>query len=246
LAELIRHTPLYSTWDDHDYGLDGSDGTLPDKEFSRKAFTTYRANPGFGENEAGIYSRFRKGPVEVFLLDTRWFSGTEPSPVDTNRTTLLGKKQYYWLLRALLNSNAEFKILASGMIWNDAVRPNKPDYWGKYSYERDSLFAFIGRNNISGVVLVGGDIHRSRLVMHQSEELAGYQIPELISSPLHEGIIENANADHPGLLFDMGEANAYLVVEVSNEGMPYLEGNFYTADGKLHYRQRFDLEELSQ
>ena len=59
------------------------------------------------------------------------------------------------------------------MIWNGAVRPNKPDHWEAYAHERDALFRFLGENDIEGVVLVGGDIHRTRVVRHATEASVG-------------------------------------------------------------------------
>jgi alkaline phosphatase D len=75
-ARLVSHVPVYSTWDDHDFGRNDTDGNLPGKENSRQAVTEYRPNPSFGENGEGIYTNFRQGPVEVFLLDARWFART--------------------------------------------------------------------------------------------------------------------------------------------------------------------------
>ena len=49
-ARLVSHVPVYSTWDDHDFGRNDTDGNLPGKENSRQAVTEYRPNPSFGEN----------------------------------------------------------------------------------------------------------------------------------------------------------------------------------------------------
>ena len=101
LAKLIQHTPMWATWDDHDFGRNDSDGRLEGKENTRQAFVEYRANASYGHGEEGIYSSLRYGPVEVFLLDTRWFARTEQSFVDPSKPTLLGAKQWEWLCRSL-------------------------------------------------------------------------------------------------------------------------------------------------
>ena len=80
LAETLSSTSLYATWDDHDFGRNDTDGNLPGKELSRQAFIEYHANPSYGDGAHGIYTSFRRGPIEVFLLDTRYFAATEPSP----------------------------------------------------------------------------------------------------------------------------------------------------------------------
>ena len=118
---------------------------------------------------------------------------TEPSPFDKDRPTLLGAAQWKWLRRELKASTAPFKVLACGMIWNGAVRPGKKDHWGTYPHERDGLFDFIGKEKITGVVLVGGDIHRTRVLRHKTTKQTGYDVPELITSPAHASVIANAN-----------------------------------------------------
>ena len=94
LAGASRRIPVWGTWDDHDFGRDAADGTLPGKEQVRKAFLEYRANADAGQDGQGVFTRFRRGPVEVFILDTRWFARTEPSWANAERPSLLGRKQW--------------------------------------------------------------------------------------------------------------------------------------------------------
>jgi alkaline phosphatase D len=233
MARLLASTPLYSIWDDHDFGANDTDGRLPGKSHSLQAFREYRANASFGGPAGGLYTKFRRGAVEVFLLDTRYFAATEPSPVDPERPSLLGSSQWYWLLEALRASTARFKILASGMIWNGATRPGKPDHWMSYPHEREALFRFLGEHRIEGVVLVAGDIHRSRALLHPSRDVVGYDLVELITSPMHAGIIEAANAPHPALLHDAGAPSAFLLVTVDTLQNPAtLRGTALDASGK--------------
>ena len=175
------------------------------------------------------------GDIEVFLLDTRWFAATETSPFDESKPTLLGARQWKWLEERLRESTATFKVIASGMIFNDAVRPFKTDYWGHYPHERDALFSMIGDLGATGVVLVGGDIHRHRIVRHDSKAQAGYDLVEFISSPVHDSVIVAANAPHPGLLLDIGKGNIYLELEarVGTGAGPYLVSRFVASDGQV-------------
>ncbi|MFN0041567.1 MAG: alkaline phosphatase D family protein, partial [Burkholderiales bacterium] len=218
VKELVAAAPLYATWDDHDFGTNDRDGTIEGKGNSRAAFVRFHPKQTHGENDQGIYTSFRQGPIEVFLLDTRWFSRCEASKFAPSQMTLLGEQQWAWLERSLVASTAPFKLLACGMIWNDAVRPAKTDFWGAYPAEREHLFRFIGEKRVGGVVLVGGDIHRSRVVRHETRELAGYEISELITSPLAQAVIAAADAPHPGLVWDIGAEQTYLVVEADTKG----------------------------
>ncbi|WDI41922.1 alkaline phosphatase D family protein [Bremerella sp. P1] len=219
LASLIGHTPTWGTWDDHDFGRNDSDGRLKGKENTRQAFVEYRANQDFGHDQSGIYTKFRYGPVEVFLLDTRWFARTEKSPVDPSQPTLLGKQQWQWLKEALLASTAPFKLIACGMIWDDKENTESDD-WGSYTHERDALFEFIGENKISGVVLIGGDIHCSRHLKYETEKTVGYPIHQFIVSPIHDSVIPKLNVPHPNLIRGEAIPHVWLRLEVDSTQSP--------------------------
>ena len=219
LAETFRSIPFWGTWDDHDFGRNDSDGTLPGKEYSRRGFVNYRPNRSFGQNDQGIYTQFRYGPVEVFLLDTRWFSRTEPSWANPDKPTLLGKTQWEWLQAGLLNSEASFKILACGMIWDDK-KNSESDDWGSYRYEREALQGWLGDNNIEGVVLMGGDIHVSRLLKYDTTETVGYPLYQFISSPMHGSVIPSLNVPHPALVHSAEEPYVFLKLTADSTQNP--------------------------
>jgi alkaline phosphatase D len=245
-ANLLRNTPLYATWDDHDFGANDTDGRLEGKDDVRRAFMEYHANPSYGESDEGVYTKFRRGGVEVFLLDTRYFADTEPSPVAPDQSTLLGQRQWAWLRRELRASTAPFKLLASGMIWNEAVRPGKPDHWGSYPHERDALFRFIGQEKISGVVLVGGDIHRTRVLRYETTDTVGYPLTELVTSPIHAGVMDAANAPHPALIHDSGEPHCFLLITVDTTlTPPTLVAQFQNGAGRELYSLTLDADGLT-
>jgi alkaline phosphatase D len=238
-ARLLQGRSFYATWDDHDFGRNDTNGILPGKETSRRVFVEYHANPSYGDGHEGVYTKFRRGPVEVFLLDARYFAAAEPSPFDAHKPTLLGAKQWRWLQSELKASTAPFKILAAGMIWNGAVRPNKPDHWETYAHERQAVLEFIGRERISGVVLVGGDIHRTRVLKYETTNTAGYPLTELITSPIHDSVIEAANAPHPNLVFDAGMPHSFLLIEVDARQSPAaLTARFKNSSGDEFYSVR--------
>ena len=234
VAALLQRVPTYGTWDDHDFGKNDTNGLLAGRENSRRAFLEYHANPYAGIGDDGVFTRFRVGPIDVFLLDTRWFSWTERSFADQTKPTLLGSRQWLWLQRELKASTAPFKVLASGMIWNGAVRPGKTDYWGAYEHERAALFGFVAKEKINGIVLMGGDIHRSRVLKHGPKWAdVGYPLYEFVSSPLAADIIKEAAAPEPDLVFDGGEAFYYVALDADVRTTPAkLTGRVMTGEGK--------------
>jgi alkaline phosphatase D len=236
LAEFIRTRPTLGTWDDHDFGANDSDATKVDRETIRQVFTEYRALETFGADGEGIYTTFRRGPVEVFLIDARYFSQTGPSPVDAQKKTLLGKRQLEWLKARLSASTAPFKVLATGMVWHD--KPNKEkDDWQTYAHEREALFDFLAENKIGGVVLLGGDVHVSLLLEHLPAERLGYPLFEYVVSPLHDSVIPSlVPTKDKRLLWSAVEPNVFLRMVADTTGeMPTLTSTWIKMDGKrLH------------
>ena len=246
LAETLRSIPFWSTWDDHDFGRNDSDGTLPGKENSRRGFMNYRPNPTFGHDDQGIYTKFRYGPIEVFLLDTRWFSRTEKSWADPSKPTLLGKRQWEWLKAGLLASDATFRILACGMIWDDKKNTESDD-WGTYMHERQALQSWLGDNRVEGVVLIGGDIHVSRLLKYDTVEQVGYPIYQFITSPMHASVIPSLNVPHPALIKSAEEPYVFLKLNVDTTVTPAtLQAVWMNRDGKVIFDANIDRDELSR
>lgn len=246
IALALGSMPTYATWDDHDFGLNDTNGLLPGKENSRRAFIENHANPSYGQAGFGIYTKFRRGPIEVFLLDARSFAGTAASPIDPELPTLLGAAQWSWLRQELAASTATFKVLATGMIWNGATRPGKTDHWAAYPHERQAVFDMIGELRVSGVVLIGGDIHRSRALRYPTTASAGYELTELITSPLANTVIEAANAPSPFLLHDVGQQEAFLMLDADTSVTPAtLVGRCMNAAGELLFQVDLDLSQLT-
>jgi alkaline phosphatase D len=246
VRQCLTVVSTYATWDDHDYAQNDWFGDVDGREHSRQAFVENHALGSYGEGAQGIYTKFRRGPVEVYVLDTRWFADTEPCPFDATRRSLLGRPQLGWLQRNLLESTAPFKVLACGMVWNGAVRPNKRDCWGNWLHERDGLLRWLGERGIAGIVLVSGDLHVTRLIRHPTRALCGYDVPECITSPLAQDVIP-ANAGRiDGVLFDAAIPATFLllVAEVLDTG-PRLLARFCGGKGQDLHVQEFPLAELS-
>jgi alkaline phosphatase D len=244
LAAALQRIPFWGTWDDHDFGENAADGTMPNKSISRRIFAEYRPLPHVGENGIGSYTSFRRGPMEVFLLDTRWFARTEPSWSDRTKEGLLGRQQWNWLQRGLRASTAPFKILASGMIWSPK-HGTQNDSWGSYAHERDALFRWLGENKISGIVLIGGDIHISRLVKFPSRDTTGYDLTEFISSPMHDRVNPDAAIPNPNVIASVEEPWVFLKVTAdSTQADPVLTGELINRDGKRFFRQELKAGDL--
>ena len=233
LEPLLSSMPVWGTWDDHDFGLNSHLGNSnpAGKKSTRKGFVEYRALASHGEKDAGVYTRFRTGPLEVWLLDPRWFSMTEPSPVDPSQPTCFGAAQWQWLKTTLKASTAPFKLLAMGEVWQDKMNKETDDM-GTFPYEREALCDYIRAEKIPGVMLFGGDIHCSRHLC--SKGRAGYDLHEFVSSPIHDRIIPSLNVPHPDLVWGHPEPRSFLRLTADTTAQPgRLSATFLNAAGKV-------------
>ncbi len=235
----------YAVWDDHDYIANDTVGDVPGRELVRRAFLENHAQAPCGTGTGGVYTRCRRGPIEVFLLDTRWFANTETSPLAAPHPTLLGKAQVEWLQQGLRSSTAPFKVLASGMPWNCELRERKDDSWAEWSFERDALLRWLGEQRIGGVVLVGGDLHLMRMVRQPTAALCGYDLPECVASPLAQLPKRRRWVPLEGRLYEASVSSTFLMLaaEIGAAG-PRLTAQFCGNDGRELFAQEFTAAEL--
>jgi len=153
------------------------------------------------------------------VLDTRWFSMTGPSFANALKPTLLGAQQWAWLQKGLLASTAPFKLLACGMIWDDKENTESDD-WGTYKHELSAIQQFIGEKRIPGVILVGGDIHASRVLKYNTTKTVGYDLVQFIASPIHGSTIPSLNVYNPDLIRSAVEPHVFLQVDADSTVTP--------------------------
>ncbi len=183
LQPILRSVANLAIWDDHDYGLPNYDKRNPIKEAALEIFKTYWANPAYGlPSTPGVFFRYAYGQVDFFFLDNRYYRDPDNDP-DTAQKTMLGEQQLAWLKSELQASTAVFKLLVAGGGWSRAKGPTG-DSWAAFLHERDGIFRFIRDNQITGVVLLSGDSHVAELNVIAWSEEGGYDLYDLVSSPL--------------------------------------------------------------
>jgi phosphodiesterase/alkaline phosphatase D-like protein len=245
---MIRAMPSWGTWDDHDFGKNDGHGDWTGKEVARQAFVDYRANRSFGhttkQGGQGVYTSFRYGPVEVFLLDPRWFSRTEPSFADPDKPTCLGQVQWDWFRKELRASTATFKVILTGMIWDDKKNGEKDD-WHTYRHEREAIFDFIAKHEINGCVLMGGDIHVSRALRYPMKDRIGYDLWQFIVSPMHSSTIASLDVPHPHLVHHAVEPHVFMRMVADTSRVPAtLLATWINRDGRKIFEVSLDENQL--
>jgi alkaline phosphatase D len=176
-SQLLSHTSTLAVWDDHDYVGNNTIGASLGKETALRVFSEYWANPSVGiPATPGVFFTHQMGDVEVFFLDDRYYRSPENDPSGT----MLGAEQTAWLEQELSASTATFKLLVTGSMWSTTGGES----WADFPGARDALFDFIRDQGVGGVVLLAGDVHRSELRWVERTAAGGYDLPELVASPL--------------------------------------------------------------
>lgn len=233
--QIIRETPTYAIWDDHDYGPNNSDGAATGKEDSLRVFQQWWANPGYGEpDNPGCYFRFSRNGVDFFMLDVRYYRTPNRAPDDGTKT-MLGPQQLAWLKNGLAESKARFKIVASGSEWQTKTQP---DCWSSFARERQEIFDHIAANKVEGVILLSGDRHFT----------AGYQVQgrhlEFTSGPLGSG---NATLlENPERFTGADEGKLWAVLDLeAGADPPRLAYEIWQAGGGLLERRELSYDEVN-
>lgn len=217
LQELWKSMPHYAIWDDHDFGPNNRDRAWVHKDLNRQAFKDFWANPSYGQNDEGIYTAFRWGDCEFFLLDNRYFR--TPNDLQEEERTALGAQQLQWLLDNIISSQASFKFVALGgqFLNPSAVYENM----ATYEQDRNTIIEFIQKNQIRNVIFLTGDRHRTELSQLNVEGMP--VIYDLTCSPLTSGTHDERAP----------EFNTYRI-----EGTKVAERNFATLSLSGPFRNR--------
>lgn len=157
--ELYLQSPIAYTWDDHDYGGDGSNGESAARPAAVDSYRYSVPHYKLPDDNGAIYQSFEVGRVKFIVTDTRSQRSPQLDPDDANKT-MLGADQKAWFKNELLEANGRYPLI----VWVNAdpwiAQPTPGgDNWGGYTTERRELADFIADNNIEGVVTLSGDAH---------------------------------------------------------------------------------------
>lgn len=241
LRRFNAEVPMYPQWDDHEVLNNWYPGeTLePGGRYDQTSVNLLAARAQrafvehmpvrFGERNR-LYRRFAYGPeLEVFRIDLRSFRGPNSRNRQATRsaaTDFLGGEQLAWLKRALRDSSATWKIIASdmpiGLVVADgdnaenAANGDDGRPLGR-ELELAALLRFIKRHRIHNVVWLTADVHYTA-AHHYHPDRAAFRdfLPfwEFVSGPLNAGTFGPGELDGsfgPEVVFEKsppdGQAN---------------------------------------
>jgi len=235
---LSPRVPIYAIWDDHDFGPDNSDGTLPGKERALRTFKELWANPSYGEpDNPGVYFKFTRANVDFFMLDGRYHRDPNTA-TNLPHKTMLGDKQLAWLKRELLASKAPVKVLVSGGEWqNDGTE----DSWRSFKRERNEIFKFLEDQALAGVLLLSGDRHYTGAYQVQGKWI------EVTAGPMGSapsGPVKNA----PEMLINLSatKGHYYCIYDIDTTApTPKVTLEIYRVGDGLVQRRPFTWKEVT-
>jgi alkaline phosphatase D len=220
LQDFWKKMPHYAIWDDHDFGPNDYGAEYVLKEESRRVFMSYWANPSYGENGQGIYTKISHGDVDIFMLDDRtwrsadnWDDSVSGKPNPEKK--MFGEKQMQWLREALVGSSATFKIIATG---SQVLNPRSPfDCFRRFPAEYHPFMQFLREEKISGVVFLTGDRHHSEVI--KVEGLTDYPMYDITVSPLTSGthVFGSDEKDNPFRVIGIDQKQNYGRISIAGK-----------------------------
>lgn len=165
--------PLFSIWDDHDFGFEASDKKNPFKDKMLKLFRSYYPVPEkytSVEHGPGASYSFRLFDRKVIMLDNRSF-------LSVKGHSLLGLKQIKWMEEQIKNERDV--IISSGMSIIDtgglhhSIQRNSPVEWHRIK----NIFV---KYPVKAVFLTG-DVHFSE-VRDVPQHILGFKTFQVVSS----------------------------------------------------------------
>jgi alkaline phosphatase D len=244
--------PNYAVWDDHDYGPNDADKSYILKEASREVFMKYWANPSYGLNGQGIYSKVTWNDVDIFMLDDRWFRSDDsmPDSIDgqpNKNKKMFGDEQMEWLKNSLLFSNklseTSFRIIATGSQVLNAYSPY--DCFRHFPVEFNELINFIKENHINGVLFLTGDRHHSEIIQMDRNE--AYPLYDITVSPFTSSVAKTRGEEqnNPTRIGKEIDEQNYARFSVTGKGeQRELTINFIGVHGENLYEWRIKKSEL--
>jgi alkaline phosphatase D len=180
LQPFLQAMPHLASWDDHDFGPNDADQSYILKDEATRIFRSMWANPSYGQEGKGVYTKYSYSDVDFFILDDRTWRSNDDRPATDSSKIMLGAQQLTWLKDALAGSKASFKVIVNGSQVINTVNPY--DCLCHFNAEYRQLMDYLQQQRIKGVLFLSGDRHHSEIL--KAERPGTYPLYEITASPL--------------------------------------------------------------
>ena len=232
--------PVFSTWDDHDYGLNNAGREFVHRGSSKRAFRAFFPQDeiaGFLTHGPGVSATMVLFGQRWMLLDGRSFR--TPNREDRPDQTVFGVRQEIWARMALSGTTPLWLV-------------NGAQFFGGYhrfeSYEgcqprSFKTFLKIVQGGQAPVAFVSGDRHLAEMMRIGKEE-AGLDTYELTTSALHARTYPGSLEKSPNKRRIHGKDGAlnYAVIDVEKDEALKAHIRVYGIDKVLHFEQKIEVK----
>ncbi|RHW17184.1 hypothetical protein D1610_11585 [Sphingomonas gilva] len=191
-ARQLRELPTRQQIDDHDFGGNGGDRTMPGKA---QALTAYREQwpmPFDPDPAKGLYWSETHGRLRFIYLDLR--SAADPIDPPNPANTLMGAVQKQWFKDEIVAAKAAGQpvVILSSLVWSgpDVLGAPGQANWQDWSFERREIADYLKAQDMAGkVLLLSGDTHAAGISTGAGNDYAtggGMPMPEVLVSGMDE------------------------------------------------------------
>jgi alkaline phosphatase D len=196
-ARARAASPMLTTWDDHDFGMNDAGGDYRFKEQSEALFEYVWDVKDERAQRPGVYGAWTFGEagkrVQIIMLDTRFFrSPLKPTDEQGARgkerylpdadpsKTMLGEAQWAWL-ESELKKPADLRLLVSSV--QVMSEGHGWEAWRMLPAEREKLYRVIENSGAKDLLILSGDRHSAAL--YERRDVVGYPLFEATSSSVN-------------------------------------------------------------
>jgi len=212
LYRASRLVPVFSIWDDHDYGLNDAGREFPHKRASAAIFRAYLPQApidGFLEGGPGVSAAFTLFGQRWMLLDGRTFRS--PNRREVPDETLFGVRQEAWIVDAL-RQEPPIWLVTGAQMFNGYHRFESYEACQPNSFKK---FQEILRAGKAPFALVTGDRHLAEVSKLTVAE-CGCDTFEITTSAFHARTFPNAwsKVPNPRQVVGVSGKLNYVVLDV--------------------------------
>jgi alkaline phosphatase D len=203
-AKLRETTPLFATWDDHDYGINDGGAGFAGAVTAQREFCDFFQVPAASplRSSPGVYDCITIGPagkrVQLILLDTRTFrSPLKKDPANPKANvpntdagaTMLGAEQWAWFERRL-REPAEIRAIVSSISFISTEHGSEK--WANFPQERTRFLELLHKTEAKGALIISGDRHLAELSLLKSDNDVPGPLYEMTTSGLNQPVANEA------------------------------------------------------
>jgi alkaline phosphatase D len=179
--------PVFSVWDDHDYGKNDGGAEYAHRNQSQQIFRQFFPMGTMDFEQRGVAQSLRLGGQQFLFLDNRSFRAPKK-----DSGLHFGPSQTRWLMDQITNANG-ITWLISGDQFFGAYHPFE-SFAGSHPQDFKK-FKHSLRSTGKRVLFLSGDRHLSEITQVPETEL-GYKTYEITSSPIHSTTYPGAGDRH--------------------------------------------------